>query len=86
MGFLLGNLNIQEMENRMGIKFPKKLVDFMESRRQQRAFNIAPGKWHCFDAPFNLVCGDIDTALEIYLHLRPMAHKLKQQIQISIQN
>ena len=85
MNILLGNLNIEVMEARMGIKFPKELVDFMENRKQDKASDIAPGKWHCFDVPFNLVCGDIDTAKKIYHYLVPMVHNLKKQIQISIQ-
>lgn len=84
MSILLGNLNIDEIEKRSGVKFPKELVDYMEPRKQDNASNVKPGKWHCFDIPFNLVCGDMDTAKEIYNHLAPLAGDFKEKMQISI--
>lgn len=84
MAIFLGNLNIDEIENRIGIKFPQALIDFMKTRKQEKASNINPGKWHCFDIPFNLVCGDIETVKEIYKHLAPIAKDFKTQLQISL--
>ena len=81
---LLGNLTIKEMESRLGIKFPDELVSYMEARHQENASKIAVGKWHCFDLPFNLVCGDMDTANEIIKHLAPLSADCKVQMQISL--
>ena len=81
---LLGNLSIKEMEARTGVTFPDDLVTFMESSHQEKAKDIQPGKWHCFDIPFNLVCGDIKTATEIHRHLAPMSCQFKQSLQISL--
>lgn len=84
MSIYLGNLSTKEMEARLGILFPQKLVEYMAANHQESASNIKPGKWHCFDLPFVLVCGDIETAKEIHKHLVPMQSDMKTVLQISI--
>jgi hypothetical protein len=71
------------MEKRSGVTFPTELVEYMQSRHQAVASKIQPGKWHCFDVPFLLLCGDRETATEIHKHLAPLG--LKCQLQISLQ-
>jgi hypothetical protein len=73
MGIMLGNLTVEEMQRRSGVEFPSDLIAFMGARHQSEAQNIQPGKWHCFDVPFVLVCGDMETAREIFKHLSPLA-------------
>lgn len=85
MGIMLGNLSIEEMQRRAGVQFPAELVDFMRDKHQAEAANIETGKWHCFDIPFNLVCGDMDTAKEVFKHLSPLSSKFKQSMSISLQ-
>jgi hypothetical protein len=85
MGFMLGNLSVDEMQRRSGVEFPSELAEYMKDRHQAEAENIKPGKWHCFDAPFTLVCGDIETATEIHERLKPLSKHFKQQMQISVQ-
>ena len=63
---MFGNISFSEIEARLGIKFPQDIAYFMSNNHQASAQNVMPGKWHCFDIPFNLVCGDIDTAKKIY--------------------
>lgn len=84
MSVLLGNLSIKEIEERSGVAFPAALVRYMTPRKQDKAANIKPGKWHCFDIPFTLVCGDQSTAEEIFSHLAPMSKDFKEQLQISL--
>ena len=84
MGFMLGNLSVDEMQSRAGVEFPLELREYMGSRHQPEAQNIKPGKWHCFDAPFLLVCGDMDTAKEVFRHLSPMSSQFKRKMEISI--
>jgi len=79
---MLGNLSLQEMQKRSGVEFPDELLEYMGSRHQEAADKIAPGKWHCFDLPFTLVCGDMETAQSIYNHLVPLTSKFKEQMQI----
>jgi len=84
MSIFLGNLDIRKIENRTGVKFPKELIDYMNSRKQDRASNVKPGKWHCFDIPFTLVCGDRQTAKKIYEYLKPLSKNFKKPLQISL--
>ena len=81
---LLGNLSVEDIEKRAGVKFSDELVEYMTPRRQQNADNVKEGFWHCFDLPFNLVCGDIETATEIHNHLKSFSEDFKEPLQISI--
>jgi hypothetical protein len=83
MALMLGNLMIDEMQRRLGVEFPPELIAFMASGHQSEAQNIKPGKWHCFDIPFTLVCGDMETAKEIFEHLSPLA-PFREQMHIAI--
>ncbi len=85
MGIYLGNLSVDEIERRTEVAFPQKLKDFMGSCRQNSASNIGKGEWHCFDIPFILVCGDIETATQIYNQLQGLSSSFKEPLQISIQ-
>ena len=84
MGFMLGNLSVDEMQRKCGVEFPVELVDYMKSRHQPEAENVQSGKWHCFDLPFTLVCGDMETAQEVFRYLSPLSSQFKQQMGISI--
>lgn len=84
MGVMLGNLTVSQIENRLGIDFPDDIRDFMNKSRQENASDIAIGKWHCFDIPFVLVCGDVDTATKIYDSVKEKSSLCKEKMQISI--
>ena len=84
MSIYLGNLSIDEMEKRLGVDFPAELKAYMEPRKQENASNVKQGKWHCFDLPFLLVCGDMETATEIYNHLKRFSSDCKEKLQISL--
>lgn len=83
-GIMLGDLSIEDAERRTGATWPEELKQYMADKHQARASNVEPGKWHCFDVPFMLVCGDMDTAQAIYNHLAPMHADFKTPLQISI--
>ena len=83
MNIMLGNLNIDEIERRCGVKFPEPLIDFMADRKQENA-SVSAGEWHCFDIPFTILCGDIETAKEIFKHLSPFTDEFKEPLQIAI--
>lgn len=83
---LLGNLSIEEIESRSGVTFPDDLKSYMEPRRQMDAQGIKAGCWHCFDIPFTLVCGDMDTAQEIYKYLSSHTSEFKEPLQIALDN
>ena len=82
---MLGNLTIPEMEKKMGIKIPADTAEFMKATHQEKAENIAKGKWHCFDIPFMLLCGDMQTAQKIYDGIKEFNSDVKQPLQISVQ-
>lgn len=84
MNIMLGNLTVSQIEKRLGIKFPEKIREFMEQTHQSGAENIAKGKWHCFDIPFNLVCGDVETATKIFNSVKDRSSECKEQLQFSI--
>ena len=65
MGIMLGNLTVRQIEDRTGIKFSDKDVAELNEMRQEKAENIESEKWHCFDLPFMIVCGDKPTAEKI---------------------
>ncbi len=81
---MLGNLTIEEMQKRAGVIFPQELVEYMQRRKQESASNVKAGKWHCFDLPFTLVCGDRETATEIFKYLKPLSPKFKEKMQIAL--
>lgn len=83
---MLGDLSVEQIEKRLGIEFPQDIRDFMNSNNQHEASNVAKGKWHCFDIPFNLVCGDIETATKIYNSVKSMSSQCKEPLKISITN
>lgn len=86
MSIRLGNLTIEQMESRSGVVWPADLKDFLVSRHQSQAQDIQPGKWHCFDLPFMLVCGDMPTAQTIYTHLAQLSASFKEPMQIGVQS
>lgn len=84
MNIMLGDLKINEIEKRLGIDFPDEIREFMKGTHQCNASNIAKGKWHCFDMPFHLVCGDIEVATKIFNSVKAKSKEVKEQLQISI--
>ena len=85
MGFMLGNLTVEEIQSRAGVTFPDELVSLMKETHQAEASGIKAGKWHCFDAPFVMVCGDIDIAKKIHAYLAPLSSKFSQKMTIALQ-
>jgi hypothetical protein len=83
---MLGNLNVKQIEDRLGIEFPKDIREFMNKTNQSRSERIEKGKWHCFDIPFNLVCGDRDVATKIFQSVKEKSSECKEQLQFSLSN
>ena len=84
MNIMLGDLSVSQIEKRLGIDFPKEIRDFMQENHQPTASNIAEGKWHCFDIPFCIVCGDMQTGLKIYNSVKDKSSQCKEQLQFSV--
>lgn len=82
MSIMLGDLSINDIQTRLGVDLPPEFVEYLTPRHQPLANHVAAGEWHCFDIPFMLLCGDRDTAAEVYRHLAPLGPKLKTPMQI----
>lgn len=84
MGIMLGNLTLKQIEERTGISVSDSDRAELNGMRQEKAENITPGKWHCFDLPFMIVCGDKPTAEKVVKILSAYDWtKAKQALQIS---
>lgn len=81
---MLGNLSVSQIEKRLGIEFPEEIREFMEETRHQNANDIPTGKWHCFDIPFNIVCGDMETAIKIFESVKHRSDECKKPLQFSL--
>ena len=82
---MLGNLSIKQIEERLGIQFPEEIRELMKKTHEPNATNIPKGKWHCFDMPFNLVCGDIEIAKTIFNSVKDKSNECKCTLQFSLQ-
>lgn len=70
MGIYLGDLTIEQIENRLGIKFSAEDKEILHYNYQAK-INKVPlkhGKWHCYDLPFMFMTHDKETALS-YAHM-----------------
>lgn len=83
---MLGNLSVKQIEERLGIEFPEEIREFMKQTHQPSANNIAKGKWHCFDLPFNIVCGDMEIATKIFNSVKDKSDECKESLQFSLSN
>jgi len=85
MSIMLGDLSVSEIEKRIGIEFPEEIREFMNQSYQSNAGKIANGKWHCFDIPFVLLCGDVETATKIYNSVKERANECKENLQFCVE-
>lgn len=84
MNIMLGNLSLKQIEERTGISVSADDRAVLSGMRQEKAENITSGKWHCFDLPFMIVCGDKPTAEKVRDILQRYDwSKAKEALQIS---
>ena len=64
MAIYLGNLTVEQIERRLGIKITGQDKKHLESTRQEKVNGtpIETGKWHCYDLPFMFMTHDRKTA------------------------
>jgi hypothetical protein len=84
MSIMLGNLTVKQIENRLGIGFPEDIREFMILNHEPNASRTPINKWHCFDIPFILVCGNIDTATKIFDSVKNRSGECKEILRISV--
>lgn len=84
MFIMLGNLSLKQIEERIGINISLEDKETLNEMRQDKAENIATGKWHCFDLPFMMVCSDKPTAEKVVKILSQYDwSKAKESLKIS---
>lgn len=83
MAIYLGNLSIQEFENRAGITLTEDERKLFTEMREQ-VCNKVKGKKaiHIYDIPFCIECGNKEARSEVIRILTPYSSKLKEPLQI----
>lgn len=73
MSIMLGNLSVEQMENRLGIALSDEHRRILEDSRQERVNGVPleDGSWHCFDIPFMMVCDTKTTAIKLRDIIKP---------------
>ena len=84
MSIYLGNLSAKEMCERLGIECTEQIADMELAREQKADVKSGTDKWHCFDIPFEVVCGTREVAMVWYDILSPMEKQMKQPIRFSV--
>lgn len=85
LSVMFGNLTTEEILSRLGITVSDDEHKKLENLRDDNA-NVPKGKWHGFDMPFEIVCGDVETAKVVYGILSKYEDQFKRPLQISCKN
>ena len=72
---MLGNLSIEQIENRSGVLFPDDVKRFLRKTYSSNA-DMSNGEWHCFDIPYCLVINE-DSKLEFEEKVFPVLRQGK---------
>lgn len=78
----LGNLSTQDICKRLEITLTEQEIEILESLRSRNA-EFTGSKWHGFDIPFSIYCGDIETAIKVRDIYAPYAKKMKGTLSIT---
>lgn len=85
MAIMLGNLDVSEIQNRLGVTFSDEDVKKLNDMKCENA-KVEQEKWHCFDIPFMIICGGIETRDKVINILSPYAEQFKTTIQVASDN
>ena len=80
----MGNLSVEQIEERLGIELTEAEREELRSTRQMKATDIAPDKWHGFDFPFMIACGSREMATKVCGILSPYSSQMKCRLQVGI--
>lgn len=84
MSIYLGNMSAQQMCERLGIEYTEQIAEMELAREPNAHVKGGVDKWHCFDIPFEVVCGTREVAQVWYELLSPVAEKMKCPIRFSV--
>lgn len=80
---MFGNVGVDELLTRLNIELGHEETESLESMWTKNANDIPKGKWHCFSKPFQLVCGDKETASKVLNIISPHSSKIIEAFQIT---
>lgn len=84
MSIYLGNLSAKQMCERLGVEYTEQIADMEIAREQMARVKSGTDKWHCFDIPFEVVCGTKEVAYVWYDLLSPVEKQMKEPIRFSV--
>lgn len=80
----LGNLTVKQIEERLEITLTDDERNELESCRENNCSKIKGADvWHCYDFPFEMVCGSPKVADKVYRILSPYSNKMHGQLRVS---
>lgn len=82
MNIYIGNFTAHRMASEMGIELTQEDEKALEEIRQDDAQRIQPGKYHCFDIPRVIMCGDIDTCYKVAAILKKYTIEGRWQVSV----
>jgi len=77
----LGNLSTKEICERLQITLTDQEIESLESIRSELA-EVSRGRWHGFDMPFVIYCGDMETAVIVRDTYAPYSSKMVARLRI----
>lgn len=84
MSIYLGNLTVEQMEDRLGIKLTDEERAELNACHEDKCANVHGNDvWHCYDMPFELVVGSKSVADKVYHILFPHSSEMKCQLRVS---
>lgn len=84
MAIMLGNLSLTQIQDRCGMTFQDEVVEYLKKTYEPNA-DVQAGteKWHGFDLPFCIFCGNIEMARYLNTELSKLDWtKCKESLQI----
>ena len=84
MSIYLGNLTAKQMCERLGIEYTEQIADMELAREHNADVKSGVDKWHCFDIPFEVVCGTREVAQVWFDILSPVESQMKEPIRFSV--
>lgn len=80
---MLGNLTVEQLENRLKIEMTKEERETLKSLREETCDKVdGNNKIHIYDIPLMIVCGNGEARKTVIDLLTPYAGDMKEQLQI----
>lgn len=85
MAIYLGNLSVEQMAKRLGMKLSPEELEKLEAMREQTCEKIKGRPvWHCYDIPFVIACGTYDTCMAVAEILQAHVEEMHGSVEIAL--